>query len=654
LEVFGDRGDSDAREEAFIAAIKQARPAKPEGKVEALTEERKLLAKQPRTAQNKKELASLKRKIGIATRLEASGMTDRQRGQLLKEAEKEARKTPAFDAHEGKLSAYGAEVSPISESTVYIDPKYRGEVESYFGEFNKRGSIKALWNKITFRAIEAEGWDVQAMERAGRDPSFEGATLDDYLQAMLDDYKARKEGAGAVPEVVLNELSKSQDWQEVALASRISMLQSGLYSKQDIADTVEEIRREFEDDTIDETTDIEKEFEDDEEIRTIREAAEAAEEELAQERAAKPEREKDLLGRPVLQGGAAGKQTEFLDKEKFKTEQARQAEESKRLDIKGQKILGLKPATEKAKPKPKSKGLKAQYGKKNIVVSEDQYKKDIKKLTDPTKLSLGADPSMLAVVTRIGVYHLEASGRSFTEWSAKMVRDIGERIKPHLQSIWNNITEGREQQPEKSKGLIEKPKPVAVKAEAPKPAEKVVKSKSVVANEVAAYLGAENIAFNLEHDVMSIKENARAAQAYVKSNTNEAVQIAQGGKNDTGITTSAIIASLVFQAKANKNFDEMQKFAKQLFDHNLQAGREGAANRAFTDESTVLQFHAMLQKNLIDAKFKPKTDGKVVTSAAKVAEEAVKKRVSKARKKMSTAQMNISNAQKFIESLRCK
>ena len=56
------------------------RPAKPEGKVEALTEERKLLAKQPRTAQNKKELASLKRKIGIATRLEASGMTDRQRG----------------------------------------------------------------------------------------------------------------------------------------------------------------------------------------------------------------------------------------------------------------------------------------------------------------------------------------------------------------------------------------------------------------------------------------------------------------------------------------------------------------------------------------------------------------------------------------------
>ena len=33
LEVFGDRGDSDAREEAFIAAIKQARPAKPEGKV---------------------------------------------------------------------------------------------------------------------------------------------------------------------------------------------------------------------------------------------------------------------------------------------------------------------------------------------------------------------------------------------------------------------------------------------------------------------------------------------------------------------------------------------------------------------------------------------------------------------------------------------
>jgi hypothetical protein len=46
---------------------------------------------------------------------------------------------------------------------------------------------------------------------------------------------------------------------------------------------------------------------------------------------------------------------------------------------------------------------------------------------------------MLADAAKLGTYHLEAGLREFGAWSQQMVNEMGERIRPHLQAIWQKI-----------------------------------------------------------------------------------------------------------------------------------------------------------------------------------------------------------------------
>lgn len=52
-------------------------------------------------------------------------------------------------------------------------------------------------------------------------------------------------------------------------------------------------------------------------------------------------------------------------------------------------------------------------------------------------LRTGIDPTILPDLVKVGGFWLEAGLREFPAWSAKMIENFGERIRPYLQSVWD-------------------------------------------------------------------------------------------------------------------------------------------------------------------------------------------------------------------------
>ena len=75
------------------------------------------------------------------------------------------------------------------------------------------------------------------------------------------------------------------------------------------------------------------------------------------------------------------------------------------------------------------------------IISEDAYKAAKRRITDPSKLRTGLDPSDVKDMAIIGAFHFETGVRKFAEWSAKMLSDLGEFITPHLRDIYRRIVQ---------------------------------------------------------------------------------------------------------------------------------------------------------------------------------------------------------------------
>lgn len=84
-----------------------------------------------------------------------------------------------------------------------------------------------------------------------------------------------------------------------------------------------------------------------------------------------------------------------------------------------------------AKPEPKR------------IISKAAYEKARKRLIDPTTLRAGIDPQSFADLVIVGAFHFESGVRNFAEWSAKMIEELGESIKPHLKKVWNDVNAQR-------------------------------------------------------------------------------------------------------------------------------------------------------------------------------------------------------------------
>ena len=91
------------------------------------------------------------------------------------------------------------------------------------------------------------------------------------------------------------------------------------------------------------------------------------------------------------------------------------------------------PQAEAAKP---VEAQKAQEGKR--VISKEKYNAAKKRLTDPGTVRMGVGPKDLADFITVGAYHIESGLRTFAAWSNKMIEEFGNRVKPHLQAIWDS------------------------------------------------------------------------------------------------------------------------------------------------------------------------------------------------------------------------
>ncbi len=111
--------------------------------------------------------------------------------------------------------------------------------------------------------------------------------------------------------------------------------------------------------------------------------------------------------------------------------------EAKKVEAEKQAAIDnlLKP--EKTQPK-KPPEPKTAYGSKNKIVTQTEYERVKAELRKKLigQFNVGLDPTIAADLTRIGAYHFEAGARVFGEWSARMVEDFGDFVKPHLKQLW--------------------------------------------------------------------------------------------------------------------------------------------------------------------------------------------------------------------------
>jgi hypothetical protein len=82
------------------------------------------------------------------------------------------------------------------------------------------------------------------------------------------------------------------------------------------------------------------------------------------------------------------------------------------------------------------------YGAKNTGVTKEAKDAALKSFNDKaTRSNAGFDPSMLADAAKVAAYHVEAGARAFADFSAKMIEDFGEGIRPYLKDLHTKASE---------------------------------------------------------------------------------------------------------------------------------------------------------------------------------------------------------------------
>lgn len=95
------------------------------------------------------------------------------------------------------------------------------------------------------------------------------------------------------------------------------------------------------------------------------------------------------------------------------------------------KSIQLEAARESSKPKVHPKILEAASA---IVAKIDEQANASRAWLRGKSFAL--EPETLYHIARVGASHLAHAALDFAEWSTRMVQDLGEKIKPHLQEVW--------------------------------------------------------------------------------------------------------------------------------------------------------------------------------------------------------------------------
>jgi hypothetical protein len=85
----------------------------------------------------------------------------------------------------------------------------------------------------------------------------------------------------------------------------------------------------------------------------------------------------------------------------------------------------------------------APWGSRNKIITPDAYTAAKAELSSifSSQLSAGIDPVAVLNLGKIATYHFEAGARAFSSWSAMMVNDLGPKVKPYLEDLWNKTKE---------------------------------------------------------------------------------------------------------------------------------------------------------------------------------------------------------------------
>lgn len=78
------------------------------------------------------------------------------------------------------------------------------------------------------------------------------------------------------------------------------------------------------------------------------------------------------------------------------------------------------------------------YGARNRIVNRDAYEKAKKEWlsTSTTGTVIGATAQKLTAAAQIAAYHVEAGARSFGSFSRRMIADLGEDVRPHINDLY--------------------------------------------------------------------------------------------------------------------------------------------------------------------------------------------------------------------------
>lgn len=308
------------------------------------------------------------------------------------------------------------------------------------------------------------------------------------------------------------------------------------------------------------------------------------------------------------------------------------------------------------------------FGTKNTVVTKEKFDAAKKRQTEAEPLKgkrkKGQRKGAARVVTAqdikdavvIGGFYFEGGIREFGAWSKKVVADLGDWVKPHLESVWAQAKD--EVEAFEAEPAVEPKKAVAttkVAKATPKVAPKKpgkVESKSVVARQLKDILVGHGESLELGYDPINIEEEVAKAQALVESDQNEAKRIAYSTQQQDNLLNNAVRLAYAAKMQADQNWEEMARISNWIRVENTRLGQEIVVNKGFLTENSPLKFVQQLQQARSEQAATRLGKGTKKQKSKKLADR-VKAEVSKAKKKTESVKMNIANAQAFIESLRC-
>lgn len=288
------------------------------------------------------------------------------------------------------------------------------------------------------------------------------------------------------------------------------------------------------------------------------------------------------------------------------------------------------------------------FGSKNIIVTREQFKKDNKAITDGNQLAFGLNPALLVKLVRVGTFYVEGGIREFNAWSAKMIEDLGERIRPHLQTIWDEV-----QKTEVAKKPVQKQKPVTKEVKR-KPSKGKQKSKSTLAKEKGEELAAEGVVTDDTYDPTENKVEREKAEAFVANSPQEARRIALGDESDMG----DLLPNAVRIAYFNKMMDEGKKdeatrIYNIMFAINVRKGQDIAVTSAFVNEySTFSAVKKVTAARRVTVAKKLKKAGRKGSDSA-IVEKEISRGVSRLSQLTEKKRMDMARTIKFIDSLEC-